>query len=188
MTMKRIQRYSVWKTCKNPELSDALFVVEKSIYKAIQQLNLGICLLNREPPLKLRVRFHRYECQSCGNTFNEDIDTKYPGTRVTWKAALWIKALLKLNMTVKAVSLLTDIHWETISKIHKELMDDELEKRKAKLETDGYKPKHLAVDEFAIHKGHTYATCVMDLDEGDVLWFGKGRAINDFRKFFEEIE
>ena len=76
-------------------------------------------------PLKLRVRFHRYECQSCGNTFNEDIDLKYPGTRVTWKAALWIKALLKLNMTVKAVSLLTDIHWETISKIHKELMDDE---------------------------------------------------------------
>lgn len=139
-------------------------------------------------PLKLRVRFHRYECQSCGKTFNEDIDLKYPGTRVTWRAALWIKALLKLNMTVKAVSLLTDIHWETISKIHKELMDDELEKRKTKLETDGYKPKHLAVDEFAIHKGHTYATCVMDLDEGDVLWVGKGRAINDFRKFFEEID
>lgn len=49
--MKRIQRYSVWKACKKPELSDALFVVEKSIYKAIQQLNLGICLLNREPLL-----------------------------------------------------------------------------------------------------------------------------------------
>ena len=28
----------------------------------------------------------------------------------------------------------------------------------------------------------------MDLDEGDVLWVGKGRAINDFRKFFEEID
>lgn len=139
-------------------------------------------------PLKLRVRFHRYECQSCGKTFNEDIDLKYPGTRVTWRAALWIKALLKLNMTVKAVSLLTDIHWETISKIHKELMAADLEKRKTKLEADGYKPKHLAVDEFAIHKGHTYATCVMDLDEGDVLWVGKGRAIDDFRKFFEKID
>ena len=26
----------------------------------------------------------------------------------------------------------------------------------------------LAVDEFAIHKGHTYATCVMDLETGEV--------------------
>lgn len=136
----------------------------------------------------INVRFHRYECQKCGNTFNEDIGFKYPGTRVTQRAAIWIKALLRLNMTIKAVSKLTGIHWGTISKIHKELMEEELKKRKAKLKADGYRPKHLAVDEFAIHKGHTYATCVMDLDEGDVLWVGKGRAKEDFRKFFEEID
>lgn len=141
-----------------------------------------------EKPLEINIRFHRYECQSCGNTFNEDIGFKYPGTRVTRRAAMWIKALLRLNMTIKAVSKLTGIHWGTISKIHKEVMEEELKKRKAKLEAEGYKPKHLAVDEFAIHKGHTYATCVMDLDEGDVLWVGKGRAKDDFRKFFEEID
>ena len=138
--------------------------------------------------MEINVRFHRYECQTCGNTFNEDIGFKYPGTRVTQRAAMWIKALLRLSMTIKAVSKLTGIHWGTISKIHKELMEDELKKRKAKLEADGYRPKHLAVDEFAIHKGHTYATCVMDLDEGDVLWVGKGRAKEDFQKFFEEID
>ena len=58
-------------------------------------------------------------------------------------------------MSIKSVSILTGIHWETISKIH---------------------------------KGHTYATCVMDIDEGDVIWAGKGRSIANLSKFFEETD
>ena len=46
---------------------------------------------------------------------------------------------------------------------------------------------YLAVDEFAIHKGHSYATCVMDLDTGDVIWAGLGRALKDSQKFFDDV-
>lgn len=134
------------------------------------------------------VRTHRYQCQSCKHSFNEEIGFKYPGTRVTRRAAAWIKAFLRHGMTITAVSELIGIHWETISRIHKEVMEEELAKRAEKLLSRNYKPKRLAVDEFAIHKGHTYATCVMDIDEGDVLWIGKGRSIADFSKFFEEID
>ena len=42
------------------------------------------------------------------------------------------------------------------------------------------------MDEFAIHKGHSYATTVMDIETGDILWVGKGRSIHDFEKFFQE--
>ena len=66
-------------------------------------------------------------------------------------------------------------------------MKEKIAERKAELEASGNKPKFLAVDEFAIHKGHRYATCVMDLETGDVLWVGKGRTLSDFSKFFEEI-
>ena len=45
------------------------------------------------------------------------------------------------------------------------------------LREEGYKPRTLAVDEFAIHKGHSYATCVMNLEHGDILWVGKGRDV-----------
>ena len=55
------------------------------------------------------------------------------------------------------------------------------------LREEGYKPRILAVDEFAIHKGHSYATCVMDLEQGDILWVGKGRVMKDFEKFFEDM-
>ena len=55
------------------------------------------------------------------------------------------------------------------------------------LREEGYKPRTLAVDEFAIHKGHSYATCVMDLEQGDILCVGNGRAMKDFEKFFEDV-
>ena len=83
---------------------------------------------------------------------------------------------------------MTGIHWGTIRKIQQEMMKATLEDRIEELKKQNYHPKYLAVDEFAIHKGHTYATCVMDLENGEVLWVGKGRSKADFAKFFDEIE
>lgn len=46
-------------------------------------------------------------------------------------------------------------------------------RREADLKKEDYKPRTLAIDEFAIHKGHSYATCLMDLDLGDIFWVGR---------------
>ena len=68
---------------------------------------------------EVKVTYHRYRCNDCGKTFTENIDEfKYPGTRITNRAAQWIKGLLKYNMTISAVHSLTGIHWNTIKKIH----------------------------------------------------------------------
>lgn len=66
-------------------------------------------------------------------------------------------------------------------------MEETLEAYAIMQKKQQYKPWFLAVDEFAIHKGHTYATTERDLENGFVLWGGKGRSIADFRKFFEEV-
>lgn len=87
----------------------------------------------------------------------------------------------------KAIHELTGIHWDSIRKVQREIMDDAIWKRENELKKVGYKSRILAVDEFAIHKGHSYATCVMDLEQGDVLWVGRGRAIKDFEKFFDDM-
>ena len=136
----------------------------------------------------LNVEVDRYRCIDCNETISDDIPFKHPGTRITRRAAEWIKALLLMNNSIKAVSKLTGIHWETISRIHKNMMLSKIESFEQSLKERGYKPKYLAIDEFAIYKGHTYATCVMDLEIGNIIWVGKGRAINDFRKFFEDID
>ena len=131
---------------------------------------------------------HRYRCVSCRRKFTEEIPNQYPGTRITKRAANWIKCLLRNKVSIRAVQNMTGIHWGTIRKIQQEMMEKTLRDRTEELKKQNYHPKYLAVDEFAIHKGHTYATCVMDLENGEVLWVGKGRSKADFAKFFEEIE
>lgn len=155
------------------------------IYDSFQK-NIKDMPLSIHMPLTLFCSGHRYRCQNCGKAFTEEIPFVYPGTRITYRAANWIKGFLKNKLSIKAIQNLTGIHWETIRRVQQEIITEALEQRDQELKDNGYKPKYLAVDEFAIHKGHSYATCVMDLETGDVLWVGKGRAKNDFEKFFEE--
>ncbi len=129
---------------------------------------------------------HRYQCNCCHETFTEEIPFKYPGTRIAYRDANWIKGFLPQKMSIKAIQELTGIHWDTIRKVQ-QIMDEAIWKREKMLREEGYKPRILAVDEFAIHKGHSYATCVMDLEQGDILWVGKGRAMKNFEKFFEDV-
>ena len=132
--------------------------------------------------------YHQYQCPKCGKTFKDEVPFAYPGTRITQRAAGWIRMLLANWMSVRAIQQITGIHWDTIHKVYKEMVDTVLEERERCWKEENYRPRFLAVDEFAIHKGHSYATCVLDLESGEVLWVGKGRAIADFARFFEEID
>ena len=131
---------------------------------------------------------HRYICTKCSHTFTEAVPFMYPGTRITYRAANWIKSFLSNKLSIRAIQNITGIHWDTIRKIQLEIMNIALDERERELKEINHKPKYLAVDEFAIHKGHSYATCVMDLETGDILWVGQGRAMDDFEKFFENTE
>ena len=131
---------------------------------------------------------HRYECTRCRKKFTEEVPLRHPGTKVTDRAARWIQAMLRFKVSIRSIQHLTGIHWETIRNLHLEIMENTLEQHMAELKAAGYHPKYLAVDEFSIRKGHTYATCVMDLETGEVLWVGEGRSKEDFEKFFKEIE
>lgn len=55
------------------------------------------------------------------------------------------------------------------------------------MEDNNYRPRYHAVAEFAILKGHRYATTVMYIETGEVLWIGIERSISYFKKFFEEF-
>ena len=113
---------------------------------------------------------------------------RYPGTRITYRAAKWVQELLRWYLPISAVHEITGFHWDTIRKVHESVMQEALDWRRKELQDKDYRPKYLAIDEFAIHKGHRYATCVMDLVEGDVIWVGRGRSKADFARFFDEVE
>lgn len=43
----------------------------------------------------------------------------------------------------------------------------------------------IAMDEFAIQKGHRYATVIVEPSSKRVLWVGRGRSREEIRPFFE---
>ncbi len=43
------------------------------------------------------------------------------------------------------------------------------------------------MDEFAIFKGHRYATVIADATTHQVIWVGLGRSRKDIRPFFEQL-
>ena len=136
----------------------------------------------------LRVRIHRYKCLECSHTFSEQPEFIYPGTRITKALAAMVKELLLRDSTITAVSELTGLHWNTVCGIHKHYIENIIDGMERHMKLTDYRPKYLAVDEFAIHKGHTYATTVMDFETGEILWAGRGRAKEDFRKFFMYVK
>lgn len=149
----------------------------------------------KDVPLDTRYRqktvliYHRYRCLECRKKFTEDLsEIKYSGAKITQRSSHWIKTLLAKGMAIQSVVSITGIHWATVKKVYEDVMDEALLKRDRYRKDTGYKPRYLAVDEFAIHKGHKYATSVMDLENGEIIWVGLGRSMEDFKVFFEETD
>ena len=136
----------------------------------------------------LEVHYHRYRCSQCGRSFSEDVCFRHPGTKITERTAIWVRELLRWHLSISSVHEITGIHWETIRNVHRKMMRETVGERWRELSQSDYRPRYLAVDEFAIHRGHRYATCVMDLVEGDILWVGNGRSLECFDRFFKEFD
>lgn len=127
--------------------------------------------------VQLRVPVRRVDCLSCGRA-TEQIDWLLPGTRLTRRLGAWIEALLQL-LPISHITRLTGLHWHTIKT---------LDKRRLEASVGSFEPgpvRRLVMDEFALHKGHRYATVIMDAERTRVLWVGEGNSRQAIRPFFE---
>ena len=145
---------------------------------------IDVPLVPGEPSV-YEVYQHRYRCRDCGKTYTEENPFKVNGFQLTKRCVEWIFQLLKYRMTTSDIAKMMGIHWNTVRKLEKMRMEFAIKKWDQEAQKSTYRPYYLAVDEFAIRKGHRYATCVMDLARGDILWVGKGRTIKDFQQFFD---
>ena len=136
-------------------------------------------------PSIYEIHQHRYRCRDCGKTHTEQNPFKVPGFQLTKQCVEWVFQMLKYRISTSDIARILGIHWNTVRKLEKMRIDYIIDEWETAAQKSLYRPYYLAVDEFAIRKGHRYATCVMDLVRGDILWVGKGRTIKDFRQFFE---
>jgi transposase len=82
-------------------------------------------------------------------------------------------------LPIKHVAEYFGLHWNTVKAIDKAYLAATLGS------VDLRNVETIAMDEFAIQKGHRYATVVVDPATKRVLWTGRGRGREDVRPFFE---
>lgn len=130
-------------------------------------------------PARILLPRQRVLCPTCGPRV-EQLSWLSPHARFTQRLAEYAAGLLSA-MTVQEAARLLGLDWKTVRGIDKL----RLQRDYGQLDMRGV--KLLAMDDFAIHKGHRYATVIIDYETRRVLWIGKGRTRAELRPFFESL-
>jgi transposase len=127
----------------------------------------------------LLVHRYRAECPGCGPKV-EHLPWLAKWARVTTRMAQSVARLCKV-LPIRHVARFYGLGWDAVKAIDKAHL-------KATLgEPDLSDVDLLAMDEFAVKKGHRYATIFVEPQRKQVLWVCKGRSREDIRPFFEML-
>lgn len=128
---------------------------------------------------RLLVHLRRVKCPRCGTAI-EKVAWLSRYARVTDRLA-HSAAILCRDMPIRQVADHYGLSWDTVKRIHKDYL------RKHIAEPDLSEVSMLGMDEFAIQKGHRYATVILEPSTRRVLWVCRGRGREDIRPFFERL-
>ena len=123
---------------------------------------------------------HFQQCRCCGRTLQEPIDFAEGKRRRLKVFERYVIDLCRIA-TIKHVALLLGVGWDMIKSIFKDHLARRFERRRLN------KVRYIAVDEFALRKGHHYMTIVLDLETGAVLHAHEGRDAAALIPFLEKL-
>lgn len=122
----------------------------------------------------------RLECPRCGPTV-EAVSWLDKHQRMTTRLAEKISRLAMV-LPLAHVAQWFQIHWTTAKLLHHRALEQKLGPVTAESLAG---VRHLSIDEFAIQKGHRYATVVVDSETKRVLWVSRGRDRAALKPFFD---
>lgn len=129
----------------------------------------------------------RYRCPCCGHTEMESVPFKAAGHNITRELLQFTRDLLAYGFTNKEVSELTGLGKNTVKEI-------DLQRLKDKYTVDGktlIKPekqaRFLGVDEFKLHNGYKYASLIIDMESGHILWLAHGKRKRSVYDFIDHV-
>jgi len=147
--------------------------VHDSRWRAIRDLPM----LGRK--VELQVLMRRVACPKCGPRV-QHVQWLGRHQRVTQRLAQAVAGLCA-KLPAAHVAELLGLHWGTVREIDRRALRQRLS------ELAPAQPRRLIMDEFALHKGHRYASVVLDADTKRVLWIGLGRSRQSVRDFFTAL-
>jgi len=124
----------------------------------------------------LEVPVRRLRCPECGPC-REQICWLAGRRALTVAMVRWVEALTAL-LPVAHVARLLGLHWHTVRALDHQRLARDVQP------PDLTRVRRLIMDEFALHKGHRYASVAICADTQQVLWIGEGRSREAVRPFF----
>ena len=142
--------------------------VVHEIHDTTERLVRDVALMEHET--WLRFPRARLGCPNCGPTV-EAVSWLDKHQRMTARLAEKITRLAMV-LPLQHVATWFGIHWTTVKLLHART----LAKRLGPVTRESLQGvRFLALDEFAIQKGHRYATVIVDAETKRVLWVARGR-------------
>jgi len=121
----------------------------------------------------------RLQCPLCGPCV-ERLSWLDRYSRVTRRLAKSVARLCGV-LPVKHVAEFFHLSWDQVKEIDKK----SLRQRVGTVDLSGVEV--IGMDEFALHKGHRYATVIVEPYRKEVLWIGQGRSRESIRPFFQSL-
>lgn len=156
--------------------------------------------INNHPEITLRhlpfggylsqVKFNRnqYLCPKCRKTKMQFIAFKAVGHRITEELYQYTRDLLATgNYTNKEVGEITGLGKNTVKDIDKQRLQELYTIDGTKLIKPERKAKFLGIDEFKLHKGYKYATHIIDMETGHILWIANTKKKQVVYDFIEHV-
>lgn len=156
--------------------------------------------VNNHPSITLRhlpfgrnlscVSFKRsqYVCPNCGKTQLQFVSFKADGHMITEELYQYTRDLLAAGVyTNKEVADITGLGKNTVKSIDKERLQELYTTADGKLIKPERTAKFLGIDEFKLHNGHRYATHIIDMETGRILWIAGGKKKQVVYDFIEHV-
>lgn len=131
--------------------------------------------------VEVQIRIRRVKC-TCGCRRQEAVAWIQPHKRMTVQYYALLQAELRQETSINKISVKHNLNWHAIKEVDKWQLSYYFS------DVDVSRLRRLAIDEFALHKGHRYATTFMDLDTGAIIFVVQGKTLNAVRKGFEHLK
>lgn len=129
------------------------------------------------------VGYEQLLCTRCRRTARQAIPFKVEGHCITTCLQAQIRGFLgRCDMTVKGLAGALCTNRKLVRELDKERLRD---RYGPMLPT--HASAHLCVDEFSLHKGHRYATVVLDWETGEILFLEEGNSERQLLHFFQKV-
>ena len=129
----------------------------------------------------LGVKYCRCKCRMCGRKQSQELPFRSRHHMMTRRLEVRVHRRLNQGATLIATAISLGIHPSIVKEIDK--------RRLQGMEVLSRPPRtrNIGIDEFLLHKGHHYATVVVDIDRASVIFLEKGKKKEQAEHFISKM-